>query len=167
MRSININVLNLFPDNMKIVAGYLQKSDTFGGPTNDWVGIYEECATWVCIDFWNLIIIIKGYLFGLLTLVYVDAFRILYQEIDYINEGKNADRFRRDFRNIKWVRVPVCFLLLSFPIYFFECHFLMNTLDWNVSFSWCFVIDSLILDGILGLHIHKGVDFGICTRFSI
>lgn len=34
--------------------------------------------------------------------------RILYQEIDYINEGKNADRFRRDFRNIKWVRVPVC-----------------------------------------------------------
>lgn len=38
------------------------------------------------------------------------AFRILYQEIDYINEGKNADRFRRDFRNIKWVRVPVCFL---------------------------------------------------------
>lgn len=35
-------------------------------------------------------------------------FRILYEEIDYINEGKNADRFRRDYRNIKWVRVPVC-----------------------------------------------------------
>ncbi|CAN1121179.1 Protein ACTIVITY OF BC1 COMPLEX KINASE 7, chloroplastic [Linum perenne] len=66
-------------NNMKIVAGYLQKSDTFGGPTNDWVGIYEECST------------------------------ILYQEIDYINEGKNADRFRRDFRNIKWVRVPMVF----------------------------------------------------------
>ena len=40
--------------------------------------------------------------------------RILYQEIDYINEGKNADRFRRDFRNINWVRVPVCFLLSCF-----------------------------------------------------
>lgn len=40
---------------------------------------------------------------------YLIDFRILYQEIDYINEGKNADRFRRDFRNIKWVRVPVCF----------------------------------------------------------
>ena len=40
-------------------------------------------------------------------------FRILYQEIDYINEGKNADRFRRDFRNIKWVRVPVCFLVAT------------------------------------------------------
>lgn len=38
-------------------------------------------------------------------------FRILHQEIDYINEGKNADRFRRDFRNVKWVRVPVCFTL--------------------------------------------------------
>ena len=36
--------------------------------------------------------------------------RVLYEEIDYINEGKNADRFRRDFRNVKWVRVPVSFL---------------------------------------------------------
>lgn len=34
--------------------------------------------------------------------------RTLYEEIDYINEGKNADKFRRDFRNVKWVRVPVC-----------------------------------------------------------
>ncbi|XP_020551292.1 uncharacterized protein LOC105167405 [Sesamum indicum] len=45
----------------------------------DWVGIYEECA------------------------------KILYEEIDYVNEAKNADRFRRDFRNIKWVRVPMVF----------------------------------------------------------
>ncbi|CAI0383431.1 unnamed protein product [Linum tenue] len=64
---------------MKIVAEYLQRSESFGGPTKDWVGIYEECA------------------------------KILYQEIDYINEGKNADRFRRDFRNVKWVRVPMVF----------------------------------------------------------
>ncbi|GLT74566.1 hypothetical protein SLA2020_463540 [Shorea laevis] len=65
--------------NLKLIAEYFQSSETLGGPTRDWVGIYEECAT------------------------------ILYQEIDYINEGKNADRFRRDFRNIKWVRVPtVC-----------------------------------------------------------
>ncbi|KAK6155326.1 hypothetical protein DH2020_009574 [Rehmannia glutinosa] len=34
---------------------------------------------------------------------------ILYEEIDYVNEGKNADRFRRDFRNIKWVRVPMVY----------------------------------------------------------
>ncbi|XP_057506639.1 protein ACTIVITY OF BC1 COMPLEX KINASE 7, chloroplastic [Actinidia eriantha] len=63
--------------NLKLIAEYFQRSETFGGPTRDWVGIYEECA------------------------------KILYEEIDYINEGKNADRFRRDFRNMKWVRVPL------------------------------------------------------------
>lgn len=63
-------------DNMKIIAEYFQKSATLGGPTRDWVGIYEECAT------------------------------ILYQEIDYINEGRNSDRFRSDFRKYPWVRVP-------------------------------------------------------------
>ncbi|XP_057428942.1 protein ACTIVITY OF BC1 COMPLEX KINASE 7, chloroplastic [Lotus japonicus] len=65
--------------NLKLIAEYFQKSETLGGPTRDWLGIYEECAT------------------------------ILYQEIDYINEGKNADKFRRDFRNIKWVRVPLVY----------------------------------------------------------
>lgn len=65
--------------NLKLIAEYFQRSETMGGPTRDWMGIYEECAT------------------------------ILYQEIDYINEGKNADRFRRDFRNIKWVRVPLVY----------------------------------------------------------
>ncbi|XP_021275254.1 uncharacterized protein LOC110410017 [Herrania umbratica] len=65
--------------NLKLIAEYFQNSETFGGPTRDWMGVYEECSM------------------------------ILYQEIDYINEGKNADRFRRDFRNIKWVRVPMVF----------------------------------------------------------
>jgi len=63
--------------NMKIIAEYFQNSETLGGPRADWVGdLTEECAT------------------------------ILYQEIDYINEGRNADRFRRDFRKYPWVRVP-------------------------------------------------------------
>ncbi|KAK9075522.1 hypothetical protein SSX86_003846 [Deinandra increscens subsp. villosa] len=65
--------------NLKLVAEYFQRSESLGGPTRDWIGIYDECA------------------------------KILYQEIDYINEGKNADKFRRDFRNIKWVRVPEVF----------------------------------------------------------
>ncbi|KAJ4730237.1 Protein kinase [Melia azedarach] len=65
--------------NLKLVAKYIQKGGLFGGPVADWNGIYKECST------------------------------ILYQEIDYINEGKHADRFRRDFRNIKWVRVPLVF----------------------------------------------------------
>ncbi|XP_052207090.1 protein ACTIVITY OF BC1 COMPLEX KINASE 7, chloroplastic [Diospyros lotus] len=63
--------------NLKLIAEYFQRSETLGGPSKDWVGIYEECA------------------------------KILYEEIDYINEGRNADKFRRDFRNVKWVRVPL------------------------------------------------------------
>ena len=49
------------------------------GPGRDWLGIYEECC------------------------------RILYEEIDYLNEGRNADRFRRNFRHADWVRVPKVF----------------------------------------------------------
>jgi predicted unusual protein kinase regulating ubiquinone biosynthesis (AarF/ABC1/UbiB family) len=77
--------------NLKLVAEYFQSSEAFGGPSRDWIGIYEECS------------------------------KILYEEIDYINEGKNADRFRRDFRNIKWVRVPVRFFKLKTQLVFGFC----------------------------------------------
>ncbi|XP_020579986.1 uncharacterized protein LOC110024395 [Phalaenopsis equestris] len=63
--------------NLKLIAGHFQKSTIFGGLTKDWIGIYNECS------------------------------KILYQEMDYIIEGRNADRLRRDFRNVKWVRIPV------------------------------------------------------------
>jgi hypothetical protein len=33
------------PENLKLIAEYFQRSETFGGPTRDWIGIYEECAT--------------------------------------------------------------------------------------------------------------------------
>jgi predicted unusual protein kinase regulating ubiquinone biosynthesis (AarF/ABC1/UbiB family) len=46
------------------------------GRGRDWLGIYDECC------------------------------RILYEEIDYLNEGRNADAFRRNFRNRDWVKVP-------------------------------------------------------------
>ncbi|NEQ27158.1 MAG: AarF/ABC1/UbiB kinase family protein, partial [Microcoleus sp. SIO2G3] len=46
------------------------------GRGRDWIGIYEECC------------------------------RILWQEIDYLNEGRNADTFRRNFRGEPWVKVP-------------------------------------------------------------
>ena len=46
------------------------------GKGRDWLGIYDECC------------------------------RILWQETDYLNEGRNADTFRRNFRGEDWVKVP-------------------------------------------------------------
>ncbi|WP_008317679.1 ABC1 kinase family protein [Leptolyngbya sp. PCC 6406] len=46
------------------------------GKGRDWLGIYDECC------------------------------RILWEEIDYLNEGRNADTFRRNFRGQDWVKVP-------------------------------------------------------------
>ncbi|KAK9804460.1 hypothetical protein WJX73_004145 [Symbiochloris irregularis] len=42
-----------------------------------------------------------------LTGIVDEASAILYQEIDYISEGKNADRFRRNFVKEPWIRVPL------------------------------------------------------------
>nr|ADN14526.1 ABC-1 domain protein [Gloeothece verrucosa PCC 7822] len=46
------------------------------GRGRDWLGIYAECC------------------------------RILWLETDYLNEGRNADTFRRNFRAADWVKVP-------------------------------------------------------------
>lgn len=55
------------------------------GRGRDWLGIYEECC------------------------------RILWEEIDYLNEGRNADTFRRNFRRESWVRVPRVYWRYSSP----------------------------------------------------
>ncbi|MGL5032315.1 MAG: ABC1 kinase family protein, partial [Microcystaceae cyanobacterium] len=46
------------------------------GKGRDWLGIYDECS------------------------------KILWQETDYLREGRNADTFRRNFKQENWVKVP-------------------------------------------------------------
>jgi predicted unusual protein kinase regulating ubiquinone biosynthesis (AarF/ABC1/UbiB family) len=71
----------LFDIDLRILKGIAQyfQRHPDWGPGRDWLGIYEECC------------------------------RILYEEIDYLNEGKNADTFRRNFRTCEWANVPRVF----------------------------------------------------------
>ncbi|MDY6781331.1 MAG: AarF/ABC1/UbiB kinase family protein [Cyanobacteriota bacterium] len=41
--------------------------------------------------------------------IYQEFFSILFQEIDYIHEGKNADRFRQNFIQLPRIRVPTIY----------------------------------------------------------
>mmetsp|Transcript_28522 Transcript_28522/g.80465 ORF Transcript_28522/g.80465 Transcript_28522/m.80465 type:complete len:788 (-) Transcript_28522:52-2415(-) len=63
--------------NIRVLAQWLQKIDPkTDGAARDWVAIYDECQ------------------------------RILFEEIDYTKEGANADRFRENFKDTPWVKVP-------------------------------------------------------------
>ncbi|WP_413176138.1 ABC1 kinase family protein [Anabaena azotica] len=68
----------LFEIDLKILKGIARyfQNHPKWGRGRDWMGIYEECC------------------------------RILWEEIDYLNEGRNADTFRRNFRAYNWVKVP-------------------------------------------------------------
>ncbi len=68
----------LFAIDLEILKGIAQyfQNHREWGRGRDWLGIYEECC------------------------------KILWEEIDYLNEGRNADLFRRNFRNYDWIRVP-------------------------------------------------------------
>lgn len=68
----------LFTIDLKILRGIAGyfQSHPTWGRGRDWIGIYEECC------------------------------RILWEEIDYLSEGSNADTFRRNFREYDWVKVP-------------------------------------------------------------
>jgi len=74
---------NLFRSDLKILkymARLMNKIDpSLDGTDRDWVGMYEENA------------------------------RLLYREIDYVNEGRNCDRFRENFENEPWIKVPKIF----------------------------------------------------------
>lgn len=47
--------------------------------------------------------------------IYEESERLLYLEIDYLNEAANCERFARDFSDIDWVRVPEVFREVSTP----------------------------------------------------
>jgi hypothetical protein len=72
--------------NLKKLAILLDKFDPkTDGADRDWVSIYEESE------------------------------RLLYLEIDYLNEADNCERFAKDFRSIDYVRVPRVYRELSTP----------------------------------------------------
>ncbi|NJM85803.1 MAG: AarF/ABC1/UbiB kinase family protein, partial [Leptolyngbyaceae cyanobacterium RM2_2_21] len=68
----------LFSIDLKILKGIARyfQNHPEWGRGRDWLGIYEECC------------------------------RILWEEIDYLTEGRNADTFRRNFAEEDWVKVP-------------------------------------------------------------
>ncbi len=68
----------LFEIDLQILKGITRyfQNHPKWGRGRDWIGVYEECC------------------------------RILWEEIDYLSEGRNADTFRRNFRGYDWVKVP-------------------------------------------------------------
>ncbi|MCY7406853.1 MAG: AarF/ABC1/UbiB kinase family protein [Alkalinema sp. CAN_BIN05] len=68
----------LFAIDLEILKGITRyfQNHPDWGQGRDWMGIYDECC------------------------------KILWEEIDYLNEGRNADLFRRNFRDESWVKVP-------------------------------------------------------------
>lgn len=63
--------------NLKLLAVFLDKIDPKNdGANRNWVSIYEESA------------------------------KLLYEEIDYTTEARNADRFRENFKDTPWIKVP-------------------------------------------------------------
>ncbi|MBW4601228.1 MAG: AarF/ABC1/UbiB kinase family protein [Calothrix sp. FI2-JRJ7] len=68
----------LFEIDLRILKGISRyfQNHPKWGKGRDWMGIYEECC------------------------------KILWEEIDYLSEGRNADAFRRNFRAYDWVKVP-------------------------------------------------------------
>lgn len=71
-------LVKLFQIDLAILKGIARyfQNHPEWGPGRDWLGIYDECC------------------------------KILYEEIDYLSEGRNADTFRRNFRGEDWVKVP-------------------------------------------------------------
>ncbi len=77
----------LFTIDLEILRGIARyfQNHRKWGKGRDWMGIYDECC------------------------------KILWEETDYLQEGQNADTFRRNFRGEDWVMVPRIFWRYSSP----------------------------------------------------
>ena len=63
--------------NLRVIAQWLQKVDPkTDGAARDWVAIFDETA------------------------------RVLYDEVDYKNEAKNATEFAAQFAGTDWIKIP-------------------------------------------------------------
>jgi predicted unusual protein kinase regulating ubiquinone biosynthesis (AarF/ABC1/UbiB family) len=67
------------------LLSFFQHHTPWGGAGRDWIGIYEECR------------------------------RTLWEEVDYLNEGRNADTFRRNFRDMPQIAVPKVYWRYTSP----------------------------------------------------
>ena len=72
-------------DILRGIADFFQNRTKWGKGGRDWLGIYEECR------------------------------RTLWEEVDYLNEGRNADTFRRNFTEVPNVVVPRVYWRYSSP----------------------------------------------------
>lgn len=79
--------------NIKVLAQILDKFDPKSdGAQRDWVSIYDESA------------------------------KLLYREIDYENEALNSMRFKEQFKDIPWIKVPEVRLFdVFFVVYLLHC----------------------------------------------
>ncbi len=80
-------LFRLFEIDLSILKGITQyfQNHREWGKGRDWIGIYEECC------------------------------RLLWLEIDFLHEGRNADKFRRNFRGVDWVSVPKIYWRYTTP----------------------------------------------------
>lgn len=72
-------------ENLRDIAAVVDSGEEAERQGRDLTGIYNECAS------------------------------ILLKEIEYLNEGRNAARFSRNFKNTTWIKVPRVFWQLSSP----------------------------------------------------
>jgi hypothetical protein len=80
------------------------KSD---GAKRDWVAIYDECASvlYQVISYMTICYCLKTCLTTPITDHLISSC-LFYQEIDYMKEAFNAEKFAENFKKLDYVKVP-------------------------------------------------------------